>query len=134
MGEGIKFLHLRLARSSEPAIRDLLISDVSGEYFKSLRDSTDACRQAHFLKRADTVCIIVDGALLADPAARHIASTDTTLLIRSLLEANAIHHECNIQVSFTKWDLVLNARDSLGAVNYATRSERLSITSLVNVL
>jgi hypothetical protein len=93
----------------------LLLSDISGERFRALRDSSDAVKKMPLLKRADHLSIVLDGEKLADPKHRHAARADARMLLRSLLEADALSRNCSIEIVFSKWDLVLghSARESL---------------------
>jgi hypothetical protein len=107
--EAIDFLHLRLAPASDSVlgIQSLILSDISGERFRALRDSTDAVKNMPLLGRADDLCVVLDGEKLASPDLRHAARNDARALLRSLIEAKALSAECNIQVVFAKWDAVL---------------------------
>jgi hypothetical protein len=127
--EGYLFLHLRLAHPTPPTFQpiDLLISDVSGEHFRRLRDSTVAVRALNFLSRVDRICLILDGEKLANPASRQLPRNDARALLRSLLEAGALRDDCHIDVVFTKWDLVLLAPDSTGTKEFVDETKQLLI-------
>lgn len=103
------FLHLRLVPASGSVLgpQNLLLSDISGERFRALRDSADAVKKMPMLRRADHLCVVLDGEKLADPKQRHAARTDARMLLRSLIEANALGPNCQVQIVFSKWDLVL---------------------------
>jgi len=120
MGEGVQFVHFSVVESPESSAQDLLISDISGELFESFRDSSSACKRATFLRRADVLCLFVDGALVADPSKRHVAKSDTRLLLRSLMDAGILHPTCRVQVVFAKWDLVLHAEEHEALVHFAS--------------
>ena len=103
----VDFLHLKLASAISRARRqNLLLSDISGERFRALRDSADAVRKMTMLYRADYLCIVVDGEKLADQNQRQIVRTDARMLLRSLIEAQALSPSCKLQVIFSKWDAV----------------------------
>jgi hypothetical protein len=105
----IDFLHLRLA-SATGGLRtpqSVLLSDISGERFRRLRDSTKAVQEMPMLRRADDLCIVIDGEKLADPTRRHSARNDARMLLRSLIEGRALSASCRIEVVFSKWDLLL---------------------------
>jgi hypothetical protein len=107
------FLHLRLLPASATAlgIQNLLLSDISGERFKKLRDSSDAVKEMPMLKRADHLCLVLDCEKLVDPAKRHSARSDVRTLLRSIVEAGALSSSCRIDIVFAKWDLVLSSPD-----------------------
>jgi GTPase SAR1 family protein len=105
----VEFLHLQLVSASPTLLRrqNLLLSDISGERFRALRDSSDAVSQMKMLGRADHLCIVVDGKKLSDAAERHAARTDARMLLRSLIESKSLSPNCEITIVFSKWDLVL---------------------------
>jgi len=63
MREGVRFLHLKLARHGRESLsrKHLLLSDISGELFKRLRDSSDAVKSIQSIRRANYLCIVIDG-------------------------------------------------------------------------
>jgi energy-coupling factor transporter ATP-binding protein EcfA2 len=107
--EAIDFLHLRLAPASGGSLgtQSLLLSDISGERFRALRDSTAAVQKMTVLKRADDLCVVLDGEKLATPDLRHAARNDARALLRSLIEARALSPDCKIEIVFAKWDAVM---------------------------
>jgi double-GTPase-like protein len=122
--EGIVFLHLRLAATGgkEKIRRDLLLSDISGETFKQIRDSSRAAMDLNALRRADHLCLVVDGAKLADTEQRHAARNDARSILRSILEAKMLSRGCKIEVVFSKWDLVELASDSAQIKSYVNET------------
>jgi hypothetical protein len=107
VSDAVDFLHLRLADSATTNRRtDLLLSDVSGERFKLIRDSADAVKKMRMLQRADHLCIVVDGEKIAESNLRHSVRADARTLLRSVVEANVLSPSCAIQVVFSKWDVV----------------------------
>jgi energy-coupling factor transporter ATP-binding protein EcfA2 len=106
--EATDFLHLRLASPSDSLLgpQNLLLSDVSGERFRALRDSTDAVRRMSMLRRTDDLCIVLDGEKLADMSQRHSAQTDARMLLRCIVEEGVLSSSCKIEIVFSKWDLV----------------------------
>ena len=60
----------------------------------------------HALRRADHLCLVVDGEKLLDEEKRHIARNDARSILRSVLEAGSLSPTCEIDVVFSKWDLV----------------------------
>jgi hypothetical protein len=107
--DSVDFLHLRLTSPSGNLLgpQNLLLSDISGERFRALRDSADAVRNMSMLKRADDLCLVLDGEKLADPNRRHSARNDARTLLRSLVEGHALSPRCNIEIVFSKWDLLV---------------------------
>jgi len=106
--ERLEFLHLRLASSSVGLLgpQNLLLSDISGERFKAVRDSSDAVKAIPMLRRADHLCIVIDGQKLTSATERHSARSDARTLLRSFIESEMLRSDCKIEVVFSKWDLV----------------------------
>lgn len=109
----VEFLHLRVAnaRGQSNVPWNLLLSDVSGERFRHLRDSTTAVAQMGALRRADRLVLVIDGAKLVRPELRHSARTDARVLLRALMEANALSSSCRVDCVISKWDVVVSAED-----------------------
>jgi hypothetical protein len=63
------FLHLRLRHAESGEMRDFLLPDLPGEWTKSLVDK-DRNDRLQFLKRADVIWLMMDGAQLRDEARR----------------------------------------------------------------
>jgi hypothetical protein len=87
------------------------------------------------LRRADHLCVILDGEKLADASQRHSARTDARMLLRSLIEGGALSSKCNIGVIFSKWDLVLGHPDQESLVSFVgdTREELRRVSERVAV-
>ena len=109
--EGVVFLHLALAKIEGERLThaNLLLSDVSGELFRRLRDSTAVAKEFDALKRADHLCIVVDGEKIVSQSERQIARNDSRSILRSMIESGNLSFDCVIDVIFTKWDLVIEA-------------------------
>jgi hypothetical protein len=112
--EGIRFLHLSLLASEKGASEctDLLLSDISGESFRRIRDSSAAAKEMEVLNRADHLCIVIDGDKLTSLETRQSARSDSRSLIRSIIEAGVIAPECIIDVVISKFDLIVEKQDN----------------------
>lgn len=124
---GVVFLHLKIATTVGESMvrRNLLLSDISGELFKQIRDSTRAVMELEVLRRADHLCLVVDGAKLANADQRHVARNDVRSILRSIFEAKVLSPLCIVEVVFTKWDLVTMAPDAEEIRNYATETREI---------
>jgi ribosomal protein L30E len=109
--EGVMFLHLALStfESSKLDTGSLLLSDISGELFRTIRDSSEAAKQLISLTRADHLCIVVDGERLVRTSERQIAKNDSRSILRSIIEANVLSRSCVVDIAITKWDLIVQA-------------------------
>jgi hypothetical protein len=138
--EGIVFLHLALAAIEKGELRhsNLLLSDVSGELFRRLRDSSAVAKEFEALARADHLCIAIDGEKISTHEGRHVARNDSRSILRSVIESSNLAPNCVIDIAFTKWDVVVEALESpessdVQAFIDATRSALASIASSFEV-
>jgi len=111
--EGVMFLHLALStfEAGKLDTRSLLLSDISGELFRTIRDSSEAAKQLVSLTRADHLCIVVDGEKLVKRSERQIAKNDSRSILRSIIEADVLPRSCVVDIAITKWDLIVEALD-----------------------
>lgn len=116
--EGLKVLHLCLvAEDPEPRRVHALFGDLSGERYRLSRESTADAQELQFLRRTDQLCLLVDGRRLADPRERHGALGEAHGTLRSLLEAQVLGGESQIDLVCSKWDLVHGNGEVVGFVD-----------------
>jgi hypothetical protein len=110
-----RFLHLCLATSPEPGSlsspgawrhRDLLITDLQGEVFERVRDSSEAAARMRVFARADHFVQLLDGAALHDPESQHVAIADAQQILRSCIAAGVLTDRTVLHLVVTKWDLM----------------------------
>jgi Double-GTPase 2 len=120
-GDGQSLLHLKLRVEdlSRPT-QDLLLSDISGEFFRDACDSTEGCQQLKVLRRADHLILCLDGEKLASNGLRHEAFNMGKLLLQSTLDAEMIGQHTFVDVLFTKRDL-LGPLEGSNALNYLNK-------------
>ncbi len=120
--EGVVFLHLDLAfRDHQSATNEnILLSDISGELFRQLRDVGETVDQIKSLKRADHLCIVIDGEKIVGRESRQVARNDSRSILRSIIEADVISSKCAIDLAISKWDLVVEALQSEGGDSLAS--------------
>ena len=121
-GEGVRFLHFCLAFRSQLGMdyANLLLSDISGELFKRLRDASDSVNELISLDRADHLCLVIDGQKIVDRETRHVARNDSRSILRSIVESGRLARECAIEIAITKWDVVVEAIQREGATDLKT--------------
>jgi hypothetical protein len=103
------FLHLRVVGTGEgsPKASNLLLSDVTGEAFEEARNvSEPTIIPRRLWRRADAICVLLDGEKLSSVTTRHLARTGARSLLRAAREANLISSRCRLMLVTTKWDLV----------------------------
>lgn len=101
-----EFLHLKLCRPDNSAV-DLLFTDVSGEKFQKLADSEDECKKFDLIKRADHFVLFMDAHLLSELKERQLTKTNSIAILRGLIDSQMLDAEANIQIVFSRWDLLL---------------------------
>jgi Double-GTPase 2 len=114
------WLHLRTARQERPQQPfELLLGDFSGEFHsKPIADGSRAAADFKALRRADHVCITVDGGSMAKPERRQAETRFTLNLAENLLsDPQALADPTAISVVITKWDLVHEQDDGRQAID-----------------
>jgi hypothetical protein len=120
-----RLLHLRVRDvAQDQPIQDLLFTDLSGEVFKLVRDSTAECQQLGMLKRADHIVLLLDGEKLANAASRHEALNNGLALLRSCVDARMIGSHSFVDVVFSKYDLLTAGAGAIEFLQFA--EERIS--------
>jgi hypothetical protein len=105
-----KYYHLAL-RGIEPGTsrRDVLLSAMSGELFRMAKDSQEDAERLTYLRRADTIIVLVDGERLAAPALRTSAQADAADILESVLDADMVSGSCRVEIVFSKLDRITSA-------------------------
>jgi hypothetical protein len=128
-GAGQLHLHLKLrVEDLSRPIQHLLLSDISGEFFRDACDSTEGCQHLKVLRRADHIILCLDGEKLASSSLKHEAFSTGKLLLQSTLDAEMIGQHTFVDVLFTKRDLLgplegSSALDYLNKIRQGLRSE-----------
>lgn len=105
-----KYYHLTLSPiESATARRDVLLSAMSGELFRMARDSREDAERLTFLRRADTIVVLVDGERLATSTQRTNAQADAADILESMLDANMVSRSCRVEIVFSKLDRIIAA-------------------------
>lgn len=102
----VKFLHLNVASEDLSTKLNLLFTDISGEAFVAMRDSTEECKKFTLAQRADHFVLFLDSKLLSDLVNRATAKIDGLGILRGLIEAGSIQKGTYIQIIFSRWDLL----------------------------
>jgi hypothetical protein len=112
------WLHIRAARQERPErVFEILLGDFSGEHHSTpIANGSRSATDFPDLRRADHVCITIDGGKMASHGheAEHRFVVD---LARGLLkDPDAIADASAISLVVTKWDLVTQDADGRSAV------------------
>ncbi len=124
-GQYPQLLHLRVRAEDlvRPA-QDLLLSDLPGETFRLVKDSTEECRKLSILGRTDHFVLFLDGDKISKTESRAEVMTDGASLLRSCLDAELLGKHSLVDVLFTKWDKVQSSPDKDKTEEYIDRGEK----------
>jgi hypothetical protein len=121
------FLHLRLRDPGElTTVRDILVTDVSGETFRLARDVESESRKLTVLQRADHLAVVLDGARLANLQTRTRIANDARALLRSCLESNMIGSRTMVELIVSKYDVIQRAEGSANLQYLSSVREQIS--------
>ena len=110
LSDETEYYHLALrGMEQSDARRDVLLSAMSGELFRMAKDSQDDSDRLTFLRRADTIVVLVDGERLANTTQRINAQTDAADILEGLLDASMISPTCRVELVFSKYDHIAGA-------------------------
>lgn len=109
--DGIRFVHWAVKSVEHSGdIRHLLISNISGEFFRYARASDDDAQRLRMLSLGHYVVFLVDGERLSDPRARHRAKTNALTSLESLVKLGILSSDSKVCIMFSKWDILEKAR------------------------
>jgi hypothetical protein len=114
-------LALRGMRPGEQR-RHVLLSAISGELFRLAKNSREDCERLTFLRRANTIAVLVDGARLAVPAERTNAQSDASSILESFIDAKMLGERCRVEFVFSKLDRIVEAGEA--AVQFLNTTQR----------
>lgn len=100
------FLHLKVQSRNE-IITNLLFTDLSGEIFIALSDSTEECRKFELAKRADHFALFIDADQLSNLEQRNIVKARSIGILSSLIETKMLNKNTHIEIIFSKWDMLI---------------------------
>lgn len=102
-------LHLQLRDRKSHRQSDLLLADISGEWFDRVRHGIDDLASLGFLERADHLAFCLDGERLANEAERHVVVGEVRDLIRVWVQSAWLKTARTITIILTKWDAVASS-------------------------
>lgn len=89
--------------------RHVLLSAMSGELFRMAKDTREDAERLTYLRRADTIVVLIDGARLAVLEHRTNAWTEAASILGSFIDAELIGASCRVEFVFSKLDRVTAA-------------------------
>jgi len=105
-----KYLHIRicLAAVSDKLV-DFLFTDVSGEMFEHVRDSTDVCKTLTFLKRADNFLLLLDSEKGVRADKRWAMVQEAKTILQSCIDSEMLASDCVINIVWSRFDYFVAA-------------------------
>lgn len=116
ISNGFRFLHLRTFKRSESRASELLLSDISGEFFQAAADSTEACKRLTFVPFARTLVLVLDGARVRRQDTKYRAFADVRMVAKGLLTAGMVTPGSEILLVLSKLDLLADERGDLQTI------------------
>lgn len=117
--DALPWLHIRTARQERrERVFELLLGDFSGEHHsRPIADGSRSATDVPGLRRADHVCIVIDGGEMARPHRRDAQHRFVVDLARGLVkDPVALAAPSAISLVVTKWDLVHQDAEGRDAV------------------
>lgn len=118
-----RFFHLQLQNKDSGKLKDLLVTDVSGEAYRRALDSQEEAVRLQFIKRADVFVLFLDGERLKSKELRQDTFQRSLLLLNTLLQAKVLSSECALRVLIAKYDLLLPQEVDANTTTFLERVE-----------
>ncbi len=126
--------HMKVNGVVHEGLQDLLFVDVSGEEFEQIRDYSEACEVMSMIRRSDHFLVLVDGDKLSDSGLRHQARDETCTVLRRLVETGVLSSSSNVDILFSKWDLVERHLQKNTIMEFAKETQAEIFASFASVL
>ena len=105
LGE-VRFYHLDLGGGPAGESLALAVGDRAGEEYLNATDDTTLVSGFPEVWRADSLTLLVDGSRLVDNGGRHNLRSESTMIVQSLVDGDAVQPGQRLAVVLTKIDLV----------------------------
>ncbi|MBE9583657.1 GTPase domain-containing protein [Mucilaginibacter sp. JRF] len=106
-----QFLHIKLQNTKSLKTSNVLFTDISGEKFRAIKDSTETAKKFKLALRADSFVLFFDTKRVTSFEERASSKTSALGILRSLTEAQTLLPHTKIQIVFSRWDLFSNDED-----------------------
>lgn len=117
--EDYRLLHLSVRNQNTNRKQEILFTDITGEIFEEIRDSSDECRGHPIFSRCDHFAILLDGEKLSNALTRAKAVNDAVMILRRLLDSGILGGHSLVDVLVTKLDIINAAvKKDKGLTNY----------------
>ena len=105
-------MNLRVARPDGAFPKEMLLTDISGEHFLQVRDSTEEARRLRAAGRSSVFVLFLDAGRLGDLVQRHAAAADSRQILHSFVDAGVIGPANAVDFVISRADLVDKPHDS----------------------
>jgi len=119
--EDVRYLHIDLYNINKNNTHSLLFTDISGEVFRTIRDSSEKCKDFSLLKRCDIFTLILDGKEIMEHKKRNFCYNDGFTLLKNCIDSNMLNTNSFVDIVVTKMDLIFgnpNEEDALSFIRY----------------
>lgn len=114
-----RLLHLTIApRNLVTAEQHVLLLDLSGEDFDDAMESTDEAGRLSILKGASAFCLLIDCSKLIEVTNRQSCLNKSMLMLQSCLDSGVIGGKTNLEIIFSKWDLVITSTNMANTTKF----------------
>jgi len=101
-------LHLKLWCLKNKVFQNLLITDFSGEDYKSVIANVDLAKEEFgVIKRADHIVILIDGALISQKKYRNGVEQESLQLLKTFIDAGLLNKNVCLDILISKYDIVI---------------------------
>lgn len=105
--DGLRYFHFALASIGNPTKRtDLLLSDRSGEVYRSARNTASVVATLPEIPQANRIVLLLDGGRVANAIERNGAMQSVRQSLRVFLDNGALGSTSTVQIVTTKVDLI----------------------------
>ncbi|PXV58834.1 hypothetical protein CLV62_14314 [Dysgonomonas alginatilytica] len=115
------YIHFEIADPNR--CTDLLFTDISGEHFENAINNKQDAEKLYFLRRADHFTLFIDSSKLLNNHHRAFTRKQNRGILKALLEANILSSETFVEIVFSKWDIVLDNKESNNEVFIVVENE-----------
>jgi hypothetical protein len=115
-------LHTRVLQSgTQQGRKDLLLNDISGDTYPEAISASSVCETLLFLRRADHLAVVVDGAAMADRNRRHDHAAKALEFVQRALQTGQIGPWTILHLIISKLD-ILKAEKADSIANQAVQA------------
>lgn len=101
-------LHLKLCDCQSNVFQDLLVTDFSGEDYKSIIGNVELARSEFgVIRRADHIVLFIDGDLISQKKYRNGVELESLQLLQTIRDAGLISNNACVDILISKYDIVL---------------------------